>query len=170
MKKNITKWMLLMLLSLTFTACETEDEEIARGLEGTWRGTIEQTFFDDRYGRSYTEYTDVLMEFYNDPGRYAKGSGREVDYGRRGVSSVVEFSYEVRNRIIYLDYADGYHIAIYNWDIYYDTFTGEFHDYYSGEYLASFRLYYVSEGWNYGYNYYAKRAVGWPAELDDDTE
>ena len=164
MKLLRTNLMLLLLVSFSFVSCETEDEEIARGLEGTWRGTIEQSYFDNRYGQ-VKEYTDVMLEFYNDPSRYAKGSGREVDYGRRGVSSVVEFDYEVRNRVIYMDYADGYHVAIYNWEIYSGTFVGEFHDYYSGEYMASFRLYYVGEGWDYGYNYFAKRGVQWQDDI-----
>ena len=67
------------------------------------------------------------------------------------------FNYTVRDRVIFMDYSDGSQIAIYNWDLRGDTFVGEFHDYITGEYLASFRLYRVNGGWGSsfrGYDWY----------------
>ena len=139
-------------LTFTFTSCDDDDEDIAYTLEGTWQGSIVSGSYD-RYGYG-NYYTDTQIEFYKDPYRWAEGSGREVDYNRSGWTDVVGFDYKVRDRVIYLDYYDGSRVAIYNWDIYNggNTFAGEFHDYRTGNYLASFRLYYVSNGWAYGYS------------------
>ena len=140
----------IAMLSFSVMSCETDDDDIAYSLQGTWRGTITSGY--DRYGGS-SYYTQAQIEFYQDPYSYARGSGREVDYDSWGVTDIVDFYYEVRNRVIYMDYSDGSHIAIYNWNLYDygDTFVGEFHDYYSGEYLASFRFY-REYSWDYGWS------------------
>lgn len=152
--KKITTLMTVLLMAamtFTFTSCDDEDEEISYSLEGVWKGSIVSGYYN-RYGDYRESYTNTQIEFYNDPYSYASGSGREVDYNRNGWTDVVYFDYVVRNGNIYLDYDDGSSVAIYNWRMYYDTFEGEFHDYWTGEYLASFRLYYVSGGWRYGYD------------------
>lgn len=138
------------------TSCESEDEQIVYNLEGIWRGQIQSTYYYNRYGRT-TEYTDTQIEFNHDSYGYARGRGREVDYSSYGYGEVVYFNYTVRNGEIYLDYDDGSHIIIYNWEMYGNTFRGEFHDYRTGEYLASFSLYRVSGGWDSsftGYDWY----------------
>lgn len=153
MKKLTTIMMMLLFAAttITFTSCETDDEDIAYSLEGVWKGSIVSGYYN-RYGDYRESYTNTQIEFYNDPYHYASGSGREIDYNRYGWTDVVYFDYTVRNRNIYIDYEDGSSVAIYNWEMYNDTFEGEFHDYYTGEWLASFRLYYVSYGWGYGYD------------------
>jgi len=166
--KRITQFLSIMIamLSMTLTSCNwtDDDEMVVYDLEGTWRGEIRSDYFNRRYG-TQTEYTDVLIEFYRNPGEYAAGSGREVDYYYGGYSDVVDFDYQVRNGVIYMDYNDDTHVSIYNWELYNGTFRGEFHDYFTGEYLATFNLYKVYGGWDYGYNYYAKKSKDiWPEE------
>ena len=146
----------LMPLALTSCVFDDDDDYVANNLQGIWRGQIQSEYYYGRYGRD-VQYTDTQIEFYSDPYSYARGRGREIDYNYSYYGDEVYFSYFVRNNVIYMDYEDGSNIAIYHWDLYGDTFTGEFHDYYTGEYLASFRLYRVSGGWGssfYGYDWY----------------
>lgn len=157
--------LLMAAMTFTFTSCDDEDEEIAYSLEGVWKGSIVSGYYN-RYGDYRESYTDTQIEFYNDPYSYASGSGREVDYNRNGWTDVVYFDYAVRNGNIYLDYEDGSRVAIYKWGMYYDTFEGEFHDYRTGEYLASFKLYYVSGGWRYGYDKIKESLPKDPISLD----
>lgn len=141
MKKNFRKFMCLIVMAMTAMATLTscEDEMISRDLQGIWRGEVAQTFFTNRYGR-VTEYTDVEIEFQENPFSMRRGTGCEYDYERYGRYTSCRFNYEVNNGNIYLDYADGAHIAIYNFRLNNSYFEGEFHDYRTGEYLASFRL------------------------------
>ncbi|MBR6945445.1 MAG: hypothetical protein IKH64_05815 [Prevotella sp.] len=148
---NLMVMVLLAVLSMTFVSCVEDDEDVAYNLEGTWYGSVKSDYFDRRYGYT-TEWTDVQLEFYKDPYVYAEGSGREIDYNGRYYSSVVGFNYIVRNHVIYIEYYDGSKIAIYNYSLWMDEFKGEFHDYYTGEYLASFRFERLDYGWDYGYN------------------
>lgn len=108
-------------------------------LEGTWVGSVKSEYFDHRYGFT-TELTDVQLEFYKDPYFYSEGSGREVDYNGSNYSSITGFNYSVRNHVIYIDYYDGSHIAIYNYRLWMNEFYGEFHDYYTGMYVTSFKF------------------------------
>ena len=158
MKKIYTLLALALMgfMPWMMTSCETEDEEIVYNLEGIWRGQIQSTYYYNRYG-STTEWTDTQIEFFRDSYGYARGRGREIDFNSRGYGDEVYFTYTVRNREISLDYEDGSHIIIYNWEMYNNTFRGEFHDYRTGDYLASFALYRVNSGWSdsfYGYDWY----------------
>ncbi len=148
---NLMVMVLLAMLSMTVVSCVEDDEDVAYSLEGTWVGSVRSEYFDRRYGYT-TEWTDVQLEFFKDPYLYAEGSGREVDYNGRYYSSVSRFNYIVRNHVIYLYYDDGSEIAIYNYSLWMDEFKGEFHDSYTGEYLASFHFERLDYGWNYGYN------------------
>lgn len=168
MKKFFTILLSLMTV-FAFTGCDTamvEDTNnvIADNLDGIWSGTVAQTFFVHRWGgrglEEVTEYQDVDIEFYTNPFRYAKGKGVEYDYTyideRTGRCEYVrcDFDFEVRGRNIYIHYYDGYddfsdsYIAIYNFRLNGNIFDGEFHDYYTGEYLASFQLDRV-DNWRY---------------------
>lgn len=139
-------------LNLKEIEIEQSEEPVEENytLEGTWVGSVKSEYFDRRYGYT-TEWTDVQLEFYKDPYLYAEGSGREVDHNAPNYSSVTGFNYSVRNHVIYIDYYDGTHIAIYNYRLWMNEFYGEFHDYYTGEYLASFQFKRLDHGWDYGY-------------------
>lgn len=39
MKKRINAWLLLGLLATGFSACDDDDEEVSRSVEGRWQGT-----------------------------------------------------------------------------------------------------------------------------------
>lgn len=150
---NIATLLLVMFTALSFQSCE--DDDIAQQLDGIWEGQVAQTYFDYRWGEQ-TDYQYVDIEFYTDPYKYAKGTGIEYDYyGNSYRYSECPFYFEVRNGIIYLDYNDGASVAIRNYRLSHNHFTGEFIDYWSGEYLASFDFQKVS---NWRYNRYSTRS------------
>ncbi len=172
MKKftSILTMVLLAALPMVFTSCEEDDDDIAYRLDGVWYGTVASDYFYGRYGYE-TQYNDVMLEFFSDPYEYASGLGREVDYGYGGyISDVVRFRYTVRNGVIYMDYSDGTSVAIHNYRLYSNEVVGEFHDYDTGAYLASFELYRDGYDWEGRYRYYSKThaATEWP-ELEPDT-
>lgn len=141
----------IAMLSFTFTSCDIDDEAISYDLEGVWEGEIISGTYN-RYGDYSESYTDVQIEFYENPYEYAKGGGREIDFDYYGrPTDIVRFNYAVRNGIIYMDYYDGSKVEIRRWNMWGDRFEGDFHDYRTGEYLASFRLYRV-DSWGYGYS------------------
>ena len=176
---SILALILMGLMSLVVSSCifNDDDDYVATNLQGIWRGQIQSEYYYGRYGHN-VEYTDTQIEFYSDPYSYARGEGREIDYSYSYYGDVVYFDYYVRDQVIYLDYSDGSRIAIYNWNLYRDTFTGEFHDYVTGSYLASFRLYRVSGSWDSsfrGYDWYddwwASQHNGlFPDETDEGRE
>lgn len=153
MKENLQKiasCLLIVLFALTLHSCE--DDEIAQQLDGIWEGQVASTYFSHRFGEQ-TEYQYVDIEFYADPYKYAKGAGMEYDYyGYSNAYSKCAFSFEVRNGIIYLDYDDGTSVAIRNYRLNGSRFSGEFIDYWSGDYLASFDFTKVSN-WRYNRSY-----------------
>lgn len=153
MKEKIQKLascILIVILALTFHSCE--DDEIAQQLDGIWEGEVASTYFSHRFGER-TEYQYVDIEFYADPYRYAKGTGIEYDYyGNSYYYSECSFSFEVRNGIIYLDYQDGTSVAIRNYRLNGSRFSGDFIDYWSGDYLASFNFVKVNN-WRYNRSY-----------------
>ena len=159
--KKIYTLLALALMGLTplaLTSCvfNDDDDYVSNSLQGIWRGQIQSEYYYGRYGHD-VQYTDTQLEFYSDPYSYASGRGREIDYNYSYYGEEVYFNYTVRDGVIFMDYSDGSQIAIYNWDLRGDTFVGEFHDYITREYLASFRLYRVNGGWGSsfrGYDWY----------------
>lgn len=167
--KKILTILLSLVTALSFTGCEKDDfidtnKAIAYDLNGIWSGTVAQTYFTHRWGgrgvQEITEYQDVDIEFYTNPYRYAKGTGVEYDYtyineytGRCEYVKC-DFDFEVRGRNIYIHYYDGYdkfsdsYIAIYNFRLNGNIFDGEFHDYHTGEYVASFSFDKI-DNWRY---------------------
>lgn len=153
MKENIRKiasYMVMFLLAFTFASCE--DDQIAQDLDGIWEGEVASTYFTHRWGQQ-TQYQYVDIEFYADPYRYAKGTGIEYDYYGDGYRySQCGFNFEVRDGIIYIDYNDGTSVAIRNYRLTNNRFQGDFIDYWSGEYLASFNFVRV-DNWRYNRYY-----------------
>lgn len=139
----------MAMTMMTMTSCE--DEMISSELQGIWRGEVAEEYFNGRYGHDMM-YTEIELQFFEDPFSFTKGSGIEVDYyGRRYTEC--RFRYEVKNRVIYLDYNDGTHVMIYNWRMRNGHFIGDFHDYRTGDFLASFNLYKVAD-YSYEDSYY----------------
>lgn len=150
---HITTLLLIIFAGLSLQSCE--DDDIAQTLDGIWEGEVAQTYFSYRWGEQ-TNYQYVDIEFYTDPYKYAKGTGIEYDYyGNSYHYSECPFYFEVRNGIIYLDYDDGTSVAIRNYRLNHNRFTGEFIDYRSGDYLASFDFQKVN---NWRYNRYNTRS------------
>ena len=140
--KRITSMLtmvMIAMLSFTFVSCELDDDDIAYNLEGVWEGEIRGEYFD-RYGHGTT---------YNG----ASGSGREIDFDAYGYyTDVVNFRYTVENGTIYLSYSDGTDVAITHFTLWSDEFHGEFRDYETGRYLATFRFYRVNS-WRNDWRY-----------------
>ncbi len=154
MKEKIQRfatYLFVALLAFTFNSCE--DDEIAQHLDGIWEGEVASTYFSHRWGEQ-TQYQYVDIEFYTDPYRYAKGTGVEYDYyGNSYYYSECRFSFEVENGIIYIDYEDGTSVAIRNYRLNNNRFSGDFIDYRTGDYLASFDFVKVT---NWRYNRYTR--------------
>ena len=72
---NIMAMVLLATTAIGLSSCE--DAEIARTLEGTWKGNmyISSNYGGRTYNSTYTEIT-----FLKDPGAYSSGNGYWVDY------------------------------------------------------------------------------------------
>ena len=184
--KKIYTLLALALMGLTplaLTSCvfNDDDDYVANSLQGIWRGQIQSEYYYGRYGHD-VQYTDTQLEFYSDPYSYARGLGREIDFSYSYYGEEVRFSYTVNNHVIYMDYSDGSQVAICNWNLSGNTFTGDFYAVYRdymtgyyevGDYLASFRLYRVSDGWDssfYGYGWYNDWRTSQHKDLFPDEE
>ncbi len=133
MKKltTILTFALLAIMSFSLTSCD-EDHQIALELDGTWRGTVDT----DR------EVYYVDIRFYQS-GFSRHGHGYEFDepvhgYGR---GTYAEFNWSVENGNVYLDYDDGSHVVIAE----YDLVTRY------GQKSLIGRLQQVRNGWTMGY-------------------
>ena len=139
---------IVAVLSLSLTSCK--DDDIAKTLDGVWEGEVSQNY-SWRWS-NYTRYQYVEMEFIVDPYKYAKGYGYEYDYYSNGYERV-RFNFEVRNEVIYIDYADGVSVRISNYSLTDNRFSGEFRNYHTGVYLGSFSFVKVP-GYRYDRYYY----------------
>lgn len=138
---KIATYIIVAMMAVTLNSCE--DDEIAQTLDGIWEGEVATEYFNYRWGVQ-AQYQDVDIEFYTDPYRYAKGTGVEYDYYGYQYT-VCQFVFEVSNGIIYLDYEDGSHVAIRDYRLNDNHFSGNFIDYDTGRFLASFDFVKVSD-------------------------
>lgn len=135
----------------SFSSCD--DDKIAQTLDGIWEGEVSQTYCNYRWG-STTEFQYVDMEFYADPWKFSSGTGVEYDYTYinnwtgEAYYDYVEFRFNVNFGNIYIDYADGTRVAVYNYRLNNDHFEGTFKDYHTGNYWADFNFVKVGE-WRY---------------------
>lgn len=141
--------LLAALTALSLTGCTSDDVDEAYDLNGYWQGTIEGDYYSSRYHDSGRWDTEIW--FVQDGDFSNGGYGREIDYSwNTGRPYTVDFDWEIVNGDIYIDYYDGYRIIIKRYELYYvgsgQRFRGEFWDYYTGDYLASFNLVKVG-GW-----------------------
>ena len=130
------------MLCMTLSSCNNDDN-IARDLDGVWAGDVTVGNWRNH------EFQYVEIEFFKNPYRYAKGTGVEYDYSDDGwFCYVCEFSYEVDDRVIYIDYADDTHVRICDYDLYGNIFRGEFRNSYDRK-IAGFTF---ARPWNYRYS------------------
>lgn len=151
----------IALFSLSLTSCN--DDNIARTLDGVWEGRVTQDW--SWRWNNYSSYQWVEIEFITDPYRYAKGYGYEYDYYGNAYNRV-RFTFEVRNEVIYIDYADGVSVRISNYSLSDTRFRGQFKDYDTGEYLGDFDFVKFAD---HRYNrYYGSYSLN--AEFEDEKK
>ena len=162
--------LLAAVATLTLTSCHDDDADQAYDLNGVWEGTIQGNYYEDRF---HSNDYDTEIRFVQE-GVFSRGGyGVEIDYPRDWRKPTVEvgFDWEVRNGKIYLDYEDGYHVIIRDYDMYSRNnrmrFRGYFDDYRTGETLASFDLLKTADDPAYGY---AKPHKGGLESITDDDE
>lgn len=145
MKKIFNLVALLGIMTLMLTSCN-RDERISWTLDGIWEGEVATEYFSHRWQEVVVQYQSVDIEFYADSWG-GRGRGIEYDYTGYDTYYACEFYYEVRNGRIYLDYDDGSRMMI-DRDYYLTNrvFEGNFCDYRTGEFVASFKFYKVAEG------------------------
>ncbi|MBR7017555.1 MAG: hypothetical protein IKH99_01765 [Prevotella sp.] len=150
---------LVAMLSFTFVSCDQDDDDIAWNLQGIWEGEVRGHYYD-RYGHG-TTYNYARIEFYQNPNSYASGEGREIDFSDRSYyTEVVHFYFTVERGTIYISYDDGTDVAITNYHLFSDEFTGEFRDYHNGRTLAYFNFARVNS-WRTNWNSYYDRYDWW---------
>ena len=149
MKKLYTTLMMAMMamMTLSFTSCES-DEEIARGLEGTWTGNM---YIVDDYGEA-TTYSEITFTRYSSYD--TSGAGVWYDYYADGYRTSSHFKWRVDWTNIYILFEDGIEVEIRNYNLRANWFTGRFWD---GDNEVSFELERL------GSRYYTRGAAETPA-------
>lgn len=157
MMKKIFTMLMMAMMALAFTSCE--DAQIAKTLEGTWRGNMYiSTSYDGRvYNATSTEVT-----FLKDPYAYSSGKGYWVDYYSGAPWDYVanNINWRVDFGVIYVYFVEeDTEIRISNYRLDDDRFTGTLND--NGR-PVDFELYYYSRPSNYynglrwGYDYWSR--------------
>lgn len=123
MKKIYTYLTLAMLAMLTFTSCESEEEQIARTLHGNWQGTMSDYYYS-RWG-DYLSGSQYYTYFSFTRSSNASGYGTEVDEDRYGNYVERDFSWTV-------DYDYGYNGYRYTNDYFTITLYYDSRYYYNG--------------------------------------
>jgi hypothetical protein len=136
MKKFLT-FLFLAVTAMTFVSCD--DDKIANSLEGVWEGEVS-------VGR-WNSYQYVDIEFSRQG--YSNGYGMEYDYqGNSGAYVECPFTFKVVNGTIFMEYEDGSRVAIRNYTLTENQFSGEFckweGSYTVGDYIAKFNFMKVS--------------------------
>lgn len=107
MKKIATLWTILamMMLTMSFTSCTTEDQDIAYYLSGEWQGQLRSAD-----GKRY----DITMYFDQDGDNFyaTHGYGYEIDHGWWGRNTRIGFDWAVRDGRIFINYYDGTHVIV----------------------------------------------------------
>ena len=151
----------LAVLSLSFTSCEDNDEEIAYTLEGTWRGDM---YVSAEYDGTVYDATYSEICFVCDPHHYSSGTGYWVDHysdagwGRNHVVNHIEW--KVNNESIKVYFVEEKAtVFIENYRLDDKYFTGTIHD---GDNYVDFSLRHItSPNWDYYFDDYAKEDNTW---------
>ena len=145
--KTIITMMVLAAGLLSLSSCQ--DNEIARTLQGAWRGDIiaSRTWCGIEYQCSYTE-----LYFAKDPGSYSSGTGYwyEEYSGAPWDYFASNMTWTVTNGVIYIHLSDSnedYRIS--NYRLTDNQFSGRF---YSEGIERSFNLYYDGDWYWNNYN------------------
>lgn len=163
MKKltTILTFALLAIMSFSLTSCD-EDQQIALELDGTWRGTVDT----DR------EVFYVDIRFYQS-GFSRHGHGYEFDEPIHGYGHGVysEFNWSVENGNVYLDYDDGSHVVIAEYDLVtrygQKSLIGRLQQVRNGWTMGYINLLKLTDNrYDNGYDYYVKQKK----QLIDDSE
>lgn len=124
--KKIYTMLMMAMMALAFTSCE--DEEIARTLEGTWRGNM---YISTSYGGRTYNATDTEITFLRDPYTYSSGSGYWVDYYSDAPWDYVanHIDWTVDFGVIYVDFIEeGTRLEIRDYRLNSDHFYGTIYD------------------------------------------
>ena len=173
MMKKIYTMLMMAVMALAFTSCN-EDAQIARTLEGTWRGNmyISSNWSGRTYNATYSEIT-----FLKDPYKYSSGTGYWVDYYSDApwdyVANHIEWRVDFGVIDIYF-VEDGDRMQIRDYRLDYDRFYGTIYE--NGhtvdfELLNTSRAYYNDYRWGYDswyddWNYWARTRSGEAGDAD----
>lgn len=107
MKKfsKLFTFVFIAILSLSFTSCQTDEQQLASYLDGYWDGYI----------RNNKDTWNVTMQFIQQNPYSRSGYGYEEDHGwRNGSYSRVKFTWSVDldRRLILLRYNDGTNVEV----------------------------------------------------------
>lgn len=133
----------IAVITLAVVGCVSDDVEQAYDLNGYWAGTIEGDYYSMRYHDTGSYDTEIW--FVQDGDFSSGGYGREIDYSLTDEQSyTVNFTWEVSNGKIYMEYDDSYTIIIRDYELYSRSnsqrFKGVFADATTGEQIAWFDL------------------------------
>ena len=159
MKKLYTMMMLAMMGLMTVSLTSCEDEEIARTLEGTWKGNM---YISSEWDGRYYDATYTEITFLKDPYTYSSGSGYWVDYYSNAPWDYVanHINWRVDYGTIYIHFLEeDTSMEIRDYRLNCDRFSGYIYDHGND---VSFELYNVSrpyydnyrwgyDSWDYGY-------------------
>ena len=152
MKKLYTMMMLAMMGFMTVSMTSCEDEEIAKTLEGTWKGNM---YISSEWNGRYYDATYTEITFLKDPYAYSSGSGYWVDYYSNAPWDYVSnhIDWRVDFGTIYVRFVEeGTSLEIRDYRLNYDRFTGYINDHGND---VKFELYNVSRPYydNYRWGY-----------------
>jgi len=164
--KKIYTMLMMAMMAVVLTACD--DAQIARTLEGTWRGNM---YISTRFhGRVYNA-TESEIAFLRDPYAYPSGTGYWVDYYSDAPWDYVanHIEWRVDNRVIRVYFVEERtEVLISDYRLSGDTFYGTIND--NGN-PVRFDLYYYSRpsgyynSFRWGSGYWARTRSG-----SDSTE
>lgn len=144
MKKisTVLSMILISVMVLSFSSCDSDDVDEAYNLNGYWKGQITGNYYTDRYGNEGATYYDSEISFSQDGDFSNGGTGYEMDYNQddENDNTYSEFDWAVRNGNIYISYADGYDVIIYDYELYDGYFRGSMENAKNGNHLADFNL------------------------------
>lgn len=155
--KKIYTMLMMVMMAVAFTSCE--DAEVARTLEGTWRGNM---YISTSYGGRTYNATETEVTFLRDPYAYSSGTGYWVDYYSTAPWDYVanHIEWRVDYGVIYVYFVEeNTEIRISDYRLNGSTFYGTIND--NGR-PVDFELYYYSRpagyynGLRWGYDYWTR--------------
>ena len=174
MKKLFYNTLMLAILAtaaISFSSCE--DAEIARTLEGTWKGNM---YISSKYGGRTYDATYTEITFLKDPYAYSSGSGYWCDYYSNAPWDYVanHINWRVDYGTIYVNFVEeGASLAIRDYHLTSSRFWGYISD---GGNDVEFELYcvdrpnYYNYRWGFDYNGYRSYTRGNGADSTKTVE